>query len=87
MWDDTSAEVQQLKRQCEKMLEDSEEDIEKWYYNYQNEDIQDFVCRQRILKNSDVSCLDETWTGKELNQVDENKELEKDMEKAKKEEL
>ena len=38
MWDDTSAEVQQLKRQCEKMLEDSEEDIEKWYYNYQNED-------------------------------------------------
>ena len=35
MWNEPSAEVTQMKRQCEQMLEDSEEDIEDWYYNHQ----------------------------------------------------
>jgi len=81
MWDEPSAEVTQMKRQCERMLEDSEEDIEEWYYHHQSEDIQDFICRQRILKSSDASCLDEVWTGKEVKNYDEETELEKDKQK------
>lgn len=85
MWDEPSAEVTQMKRQCERMLEDSEEDIEEWYYHHQSEDIQDFICRQRILKSSDSSCLDEIWTGKEVKNYDEDKELEKDKAKLEEE--
>lgn len=51
------------------------------------EDIQHYICRQRVLKPDDTSCLDEEWTGKEVKQVDEDAELAKDLEKAKKEEL
>ena len=51
------------------------------------EDIQDYICRQRVLKKGDISCLDEVWTGKEVKKVDEAAELAKDLESAKKDEL
>ena len=51
------------------------------------EDIQHYICRQRVLKRGDTSCLDEEWTGVEVKQVDEAAELAKDLEKAKREEL
>ena len=35
LWDKPSAEVTQLKSQCEVMLERHEEDIEDWYFNLQ----------------------------------------------------
>ena len=35
MWDEPSAEVTQLKKQCEMMLENYEEDIESWYFSNQ----------------------------------------------------
>ena len=71
MWDEPSAEVTQLKKVCETMLEEAEEDIESWYYHHQDEDIQDYLCRKRFLKNSDSSCLDEIWTGSEKVHVEE----------------
>ena len=35
MWDEPSAEVTQLKKQCEMMLENYEDDIESWYFSNQ----------------------------------------------------
>ena len=35
LWDKPSAEITQLKTQCESLLEDFEEDIEDWYFNKQ----------------------------------------------------
>ena len=58
-----------------------------WTIKFQGEDIQHYICRQRVLKPDDTSCLDEEWTGKEVKQVDEDAELAKDLEKAKKDEL
>ena len=53
------------------MLEDAEEDIEDWYYHHQDQNIQDFLCRNRFLKDSDMECLDEEWTGTERVVVQE----------------
>jgi len=76
MWDEPSAEVTQMKKTCETMLEAAEEDIEDWYFNHQDQDIQNFICRDRILKNSDQECLTEVWTGTERNIVEEQTLLE-----------
>lgn len=35
LWDKPSAEITNLKTQCENLLEDHESDIEDWYYNHQ----------------------------------------------------
>ncbi|XP_023337433.1 protein canopy 4-like isoform X2 [Eurytemora carolleeae] len=35
LWDKPSAEITQLKTQCESLLENHEEDIEDWYFNNQ----------------------------------------------------
>ena len=40
MWDEPSAEVTQMKKVCETMLEEAEEDIEEWYYHHQDQNIQ-----------------------------------------------
>ena len=53
------------------MLEAAEEDIEDWYYNHQEQDIQEFLCRDRILKAGDQECLEEEWTGTERVHVEE----------------
>jgi len=55
-----------MKKECESILENSEEHIEDWYFNHQETDIQDFICRQRVLGLDDQACLDEEWTGTEL---------------------
>ena len=69
MWDEPSAEVTHLKKTCETMLENYEDEIEDWYYNHQEKNIQDFLCRDRILKESELECLDETWTGAQEERV------------------
>jgi len=71
LWNEPSAEVTQMKKMCEVMLEEAEEDIENWYYHHQDQDIQDFLCRNRFLKESDLECLDEEWTGTERVVVQE----------------
>ena len=67
MWDSPSAEVTKMHRACFKLAEDYEESIENWYYNHQEEDIADYLCKKRYLKDKDwdKSCLREIWTGKE----------------------
>ena len=83
MWKEPSAEVTQMKKQCERYMEDYLDDIEEWYMDKDNfgKSLQDYLCKDLILKGQDDSCLEESWTGKEL--VDEPT----DDEKSVKEEL
>ena len=60
LWDKPSAEVTQLKTQCETMLERHEEDIEEWYFELQEKySFQEYVCRKKALKKGDTKCLTE----------------------------
>lgn len=66
LWDEPSAEVTLMKKQCERMLEEQEELIEDWYFHKQeSKQLMRFLCNDTVLKNMDKSCLDEKWTGKE----------------------
>ena len=59
LWNKPSAEVTQLKTQCETMIEKHEEDIEDWYYNLQDKfSFQEYVCSKKALRGND-SCLRE----------------------------
>jgi len=61
LWDKPSAEITQLKTQCEALLENYEEDIEDWYFNNQDESFTDYLCKSRVLKTKqDAKCLTET---------------------------
>ncbi|XP_044285654.1 protein canopy homolog 3 [Varanus komodoensis] len=64
LWNETSAEVADLKKQCEVMVEEYEEVIEDWYRNHQEEDLSQFLCANHVLKGKDTTCLAEKWTGK-----------------------
>merc|ERR1711915_731783 len=59
LWNKPSAEVTQLKTQCETLIERHEEDIEEWYFNYQDKySFSEYVCSLKALKGED-SCLSE----------------------------
>ncbi|KAL0279277.1 UNVERIFIED_CONTAM: hypothetical protein PYX00_000872 [Menopon gallinae] len=64
LWDKPSAEITNMKTQCETLLEDYEEDIEDWYFNYQDVSLKKFLCSDRVLKDDDDSCLKETFVPK-----------------------
>ncbi|KAK5641212.1 hypothetical protein RI129_009759 [Pyrocoelia pectoralis] len=63
LWDKPSAEVTNMKTQCETVLEYSESDIEDWYWHHQDQPLKNFLCRDRYLKDEDSSCLDEKFKG------------------------
>ena len=52
MWDEPSAEVTQMKKECESILENSEEDIEDWFFHHQHVDIQGQFSNFKSLKRS-----------------------------------
>jgi hypothetical protein len=59
LWHKPSAEVTQLKTQCEALLEEHEEDLEQWYFHGQDKaSMEDYLCRQRFLKGKDKACLE-----------------------------
>ncbi|XP_053203280.1 protein canopy homolog 4-like [Panonychus citri] len=62
LWDKPSAEVTNLKTQCELLLERHEDDVENWYWNHQDESLQKFLCIDRALRKGDSSCI---FEGKE----------------------
>ncbi|KAG3289481.1 protein canopy homolog 3 isoform X2 [Ictidomys tridecemlineatus] len=64
LWNETSAEVADLKKQCDVLVEEFEEVIEDWYRNHQEEDLTEFLCANHVLKGKDTSCLKERWSGK-----------------------
>lgn len=59
MWDTPDAEVVRLKTQCENMVEEYEEDLSEWYYNHQDNNLHDWLCRSRVLrgKQKNKDCL------------------------------
>lgn len=60
LWDSPSAEVTQLKSQCEALLEQYEADIERWYFGSQEEPLATYLCRHRVLRRGDdAHCLDD----------------------------
>lgn len=59
LWDTPSAEVTNLKTQCEALLEEHEQDIERWYFGSQKESLSNYLCRGRALQKGDDGCLDE----------------------------
>ena len=60
LWDKPSAEVTQLKTQCETMLEKHEDDIEEWYFEMQDKySFEEYICRKKALKKGDTKCLTE----------------------------
>uniref|UniRef100_A0A8B9UGC7 Protein canopy homolog 3 n=1 Tax=Anas zonorhyncha TaxID=75864 RepID=A0A8B9UGC7_9AVES len=64
LWNETSAEVADLKKQCDVLVEEYEDVIEDWYRHHQTEDLSQFLCADHVLKGKDASCLAEKWTGK-----------------------
>ncbi|XP_042645420.1 protein canopy homolog 3 isoform X1 [Tyto alba] len=64
LWNETSAEVADLKKQCDVLVEEYEDVIEDWYRHHQTEDLSQFLCAEHVLKGKDTSCLAEKWSGK-----------------------
>lgn len=64
LWDKPSAEITNMKTQCESLLEQNEGDIEEWYFNYQGKKpLKEYLCADRALKGEDTSCLNEQLKG------------------------
>ncbi|XP_031608926.1 protein canopy homolog 3 [Oreochromis aureus] len=62
LWNETSAEVADLKKQCDVMIEQYEQVIEDWYKGSQEEDLTTYLCEKHVLKGQDRACLNENWT-------------------------
>jgi len=78
LWDEPSAEVTQMKRQCDRYIELYEEDIESWYFDETHFDksLVDYLCKEKILTKEESTCLDEVWTGSETVDHKEKEESE-----------
>lgn len=85
LWDKPSAEVTELKTQCETLLERYEPDIEEWYFNRQDDGpLIDFLCRDRVLTKNDSECLNEVAKPKgETGDRDDDKPKKKSSNKKK----
>ncbi|XP_070786083.1 protein canopy homolog 3 [Enoplosus armatus] len=64
LWNETSAEVAELKKQCDVLVEKYEDVIEDWYKGSQEEDLTTYLCEKHVLKGQDKDCLKEDWTKK-----------------------
>ncbi|XP_056225906.1 protein canopy homolog 3 [Seriola aureovittata] len=64
LWNETSAEVADLKKQCDVLVEKYEDVIEDWYKGSQEEDLTTYLCEKHVLKGQDKACLDEDWSPK-----------------------
>ncbi|XP_054457607.1 protein canopy homolog 3 [Anoplopoma fimbria] len=64
LWNETSAEVADLKKQCDVLIERYEDVIEDWYKGNQEEDLTTYLCEKHVLKGQDKACLNEEWTPK-----------------------
>ncbi|XP_071315048.1 protein canopy homolog 3 [Trachinotus anak] len=64
LWNETSAEVADLKKQCDVLVEQYEDVIEEWYKGNQEEDLTTYLCEKHVLKGQDKACLTEEWSAK-----------------------
>ena len=73
LWDKPSAEVTNLKAQCEKMIEQHEADIEQWYFHHQADSpLGKYLCEDRVLRHGDAGCLSERLPSQPLPINDAN---------------
>ncbi|KAB1263034.1 Protein canopy-like protein 4 [Camelus dromedarius] len=86
LWDEPSVEVTFLKKQCEMMLEESEDIVEDWYFHHQEQPLQHFLCEGHVLPATETACLQETWTGKENTDGQEKTEGKEDQDQEEVEE-
>ncbi|KAG7254246.1 hypothetical protein CRUP_011228 [Coryphaenoides rupestris] len=61
LWNETSAEVADLKKQCDVLVEKYEDVIEEWYKGTQEEDLTSYLCEKHVLQEQDRACLAEEW--------------------------
>ncbi|XP_057710064.1 protein canopy homolog 3 [Corythoichthys intestinalis] len=61
LWNETSAEVSDLKKRCDVLVEQYEDVIEDWYKGTQEEDLTTYLCEKHVLKGKDTACLKEEW--------------------------
>uniref|UniRef100_UPI00398EFBA2 protein canopy homolog 3 n=1 Tax=Pristiophorus japonicus TaxID=55135 RepID=UPI00398EFBA2 len=85
LWNETSAEVSDMKKQCDVMVERYEDVIEDWYKNHQEEDLTMFLCERHVLKAHETDCLSEHWIGQKGDPatIDEEKKKKKKKKKNK----
>ncbi|XP_049292239.1 protein canopy homolog 4 [Anopheles funestus] len=58
LWDKPSAEITQMKTQCETLIEGYEDVIEKWYFEKQEQKpLIEYLCVDHVLKNKNHQCL------------------------------
>ncbi|XP_047462240.1 protein canopy homolog 3 [Mugil cephalus] len=86
LWNETSAEVADLKKQCDVLVEQYEEVIEDWYKGSQEEDLTTYLCERHVLKGQDTACLNEDWSPNKKGDhaaiaEDHNKKKKKKVEK------
>uniref|UniRef100_A0A2M3Z9P2 Putative ctg4a n=1 Tax=Anopheles braziliensis TaxID=58242 RepID=A0A2M3Z9P2_9DIPT len=83
LWDKPSAEITQMKTQCESLIEGYEDVIEKWYFEKQDEKpLIEYLCVDNVLKNKNTKCLNETLEEKKAEEEQKEKEK-KEQEKKK----
>ncbi|KAL4631192.1 hypothetical protein GN956_G14912 [Arapaima gigas] len=85
LWNETSAEVAEMKKQCDVMVEQYEDVIEDWYKEHQEEDLTTYLCEKHVLKGQDTGCLSEKWAGKKEAITEEKKKKSKKGKKTKSE--
>ena len=62
LWDKPSAEITNMKSQCESLLEENEGSIEDWYFHHQGKiPLKSYLCSKQALKGESDSCLDEPF--------------------------
>ncbi|KAM9836323.1 protein canopy homolog 3 [Aulostomus maculatus] len=64
LWNETSAEVADLKKRCDVLVEEYEDVIEDWYKGSQEEDLTTYLCEKHVLKGQDTACLKEEWSSR-----------------------
>uniref|UniRef100_A0A8C4Q8L9 Protein canopy homolog 3 n=1 Tax=Eptatretus burgeri TaxID=7764 RepID=A0A8C4Q8L9_EPTBU len=84
LWNETSAEVADLKKQCDMMMGDYEEVLEDWFWHHQDEDLRDFFCEKHVLKDNETGCLYEQWKGKKGDTGSTKPQVSRSQESSKK---
>ncbi|CAH8588407.1 unnamed protein product [Schistosoma turkestanicum] len=68
LWDKPPAEVTTLFKECIPLVNEFQDTIEEWFYNNQDINLYDYLCRENVLDKSSQGCLDE----KSPDQLKEN---------------
>lgn len=88
LWDSPSAEITQMKTQCETLLEKHEDDISEWYFEHQGDiSLVKYLCEDRVLKGRETNCLNEVFDESKKDEKEEGGEKKKKSKKPKKSEL